>query len=305
MTYARAMRAALLLIIAACGGCGSGGADLKLATPDAAKAVATKLASALTACDKSQVHSLIDRAFLAGRATSDKAFIDLVMKEPITCDATYAEVVERAPPRNAKPLLRWRQGRTTACEMRSFGYIEVTVDKQGRIADLEMPLNPQTVVKSLHNIHGNLPSFDWPGMISDILYIIGSPLTSLDTGATFASRLNDPARTYGAEPPPEDLGRLIEYAFRAHDYVAVQVAVNKVAAIVGEDPLLASLRIAAAIGANDGAYALKLATDATTKWPVDLDAWCMRVPAEVAGGTKASIEAAKAELKTRFGIEMN
>jgi hypothetical protein len=299
-----AMRPLLLLVLAACpkrdGGTGAG--SIELAPPEAAKGVAARLASTLASCKEPEVHALIDRSYLAMRATSDSVFIDLVTKEPIGCDDLYAEVVERAPPRNAKPLVRWRHGGTTVCEMRSFGYIEVTVDKQGRIADLETPLDPQTVVTSLHNIHANLPSQDWPGMISDIL---GGPFTGLYTGATFASELNRPARTVSVDVPPEDLGRIIEYAFRAHDYAAVQVAVNKLAAIVGEDPLLASLRVAAAIGANEGAYAVKLATDATTKWPADLDAWCMRVPAEIAGGTKASIEAAKAELKTRFEIEMN
>ncbi len=286
-----------LLLVASCGRGSSENATVELASPAAAKAVATKLAAALTACDETQVYALIDRTYLATRATSDKTFVDLVAKQPISCDELRVEVVDRPPPRDAKPLLRWRHGSTSECEMRSFGYIEVTVDKQGRVADLETPLAPQPVVTSLRNIHANLPSRDWPGMISDIM---GGPFSGLYTGATFATQLNDEARPVSVDVPAEDLGRVIEYAFRGHDYAAVQVAVNKLAAIVGEDPLLASLRSAAAIGAKDSAYAVKLAADAATTWPGDLDALCVRVPAEMAGGTSASIEAAKADLQRRL-----
>lgn len=286
------MRKVLVLLVV--GGCSKGDgavAAVELASPDAAKAVATKLAAALTSCDKTALAATLDLRYLATRATDDAKFIDLVVKEGIACDELAVEVVDRPAPQNAKPLLRWRHGDANDCELRTFGYIEVTVDKRGKIADLETPLHPQPAVTSLRNIHTNLPSGDWPGMIGDI---VGGPFSGLYTGATFASQLGDPARTATARP--ENLDNVIEYAFRAHDYSAVQVAVNKLAAVVGEDPLLASLRVAAAVGAMDGAYAVKLAQDAATKWPNDVDAACVRVPAEVAGGTTASIDVAKQEL---------
>jgi hypothetical protein len=184
--------------------------------------------------------------------------------------------------------------------MRSFGYTEVTVDKSLRVADLETPLDPQTVVTSLSNIHSSLPSRDWPGMISDIM---GGPFTGLYVGAAFIQDFENGPRPYSVDVPPQDLGRVIEKGMRTHDFSAAQVAVNKLAQTVGEDPLIASLRVAAALGSKQGDYALKLATDATAKWPDDLDAWCVRVPAELAAGTKASIDAAKATLATKLSRE--
>lgn len=293
------MRMLVLVAAAACGKSGGGSvAPVELASPDAAKAAAANLAAALTACDRAALDTTLDLKYLAARATADATLIDLVIKEGVTCDELAVEVVDRPAPHNAKPLLRWRHGNAIDCDMRTFGYIEVTVDKSGKIADLETPLHPQSAVTSLRNIHANLPSRDWPGMISDI---ISGPFSGLYTGATFATQLENPAHASTARP--ENLDNVIEYGFRGHDYSAVQVAVNKVAAVVGEDPLLASLRVAAAIGAKQDAYAVQIAQDATTKWPNDLDAWCVRLPAELAGGTKASIDAAKQELLTRFKIE--
>ncbi len=282
-----------LVVLAACSKSGGGGsaASVELATPDAAKAVATKLAAALTACDRAALDATLDLKYLALRATDDAKFTDLVLKEGVACDELAVEVVDRPAPQNVKPLLRWRHGNAVDCDLRTFGYTEVTVDKAGKIADLETPLHPQSAVTSLRNIHANLPSRDWPGMISDIL---GGPFSGLYTGATFATQLENPAHASTARP--ENLDNVIEYGFRGHDYSAVLVAVNKLAAVVGEDPLLASLRVAAAIGAKQGAYAVQLAQDATTKWPNDLDVACVRVHAEMAGGTTATIEGAKQQL---------
>lgn len=289
---------ALLLAI----GCGKGAGSVKpveLAPPAQANEVAKQLASALTACDRAAVDTLIDREYIARRATDDATFIALVKKEVPACEELTVEVVTRVSPADAKPLLRWRHGDQSDCELRTFGYIELTVDKTGRIADLETPLHPQTVVTSLHNVHANLPSRDWPGMVTDVM---SQPFTGLYTGATFASQIGTPGPPLNA--PPENLDNVIEYAFRAHAFDEVQVATNRLANLVGEDPLLGSIRVAAAIGAQSGAYAVSLATEVTQKWRMDFDGWCIRLSAEMAGGTTASIAEAKRMLATQFKLDV-
>lgn len=293
---------ALVLLVAACGKSGPGSiAAVELAPPPQAHEVAQKLATALTACDRAAIDALVDGEYIARRATSDTDFIALVKKEVPACDELAVEVVTRVPPADAKPLLRWRHGDQQDCELRTFGYIELTVDKSGRIADLETPLHPQTVVTSLFNVHANLPSRDWPGMVSDIM---SQPFTGLYTGATFASQIQGVPPGPPGNARPENFDNVIEYAFRAHQFDEVQVATNRLANIVGEDPLLGSLRVAAAIGAKSGAYAIQLARDVTQKWRMDFDAWCVRLPAEVAGGTTESIAAAKKMLATQFKLDV-
>jgi hypothetical protein len=296
------MARALVLVLAV--GCGKGGrstvAPVELAPPSVANEVATKLAAALTSCDRAAIDTLIDGAYIAKRATSDSDFIALVKKEVPACDELAVEVVTRVAP-DAKPLLRWRHGDMTDCELRTFGYIELTVDKSGRIADLETPLHPQSAVTSLHNVHANLPSRDWPGMVSDVMT---QPFTGLYTGASFTSQLEGVPPGPPGNARPENLDNVIEYGFRAHTFDAVQVAANRLANIVGEDPLLGSIRVAAAIGAKQGAYAVSLAEATTQKWRQDFDAWCVRLPAEMAGGTTESIAAAKQMLATQFKLDV-
>jgi len=293
----------LVLVLAL--GCGKGSSGsvkpVVLAPPAQAHEVAQKLATALTACDRAAVDALIDREYIARRATSDADFIALVKKEVPACDELVVEVVTRVPPADAKPLLRWRHGDQADCDLRTFGYIELTVDETGRIADLETPLHPQSVVTSLFNVHANLPSRDWPGMVTDVM---SEPFTGLYTGATFLSQITGVPPGPPGNARPENFGNVIEYGFRAHAFEEIQVATNRLANIVGEDPLLASIRVAAAIGAKSGAYAVSLAANATQKWRMDFDAWCIRLPAEIAGGTTASIADAKRMLATQFKLDV-
>jgi hypothetical protein len=298
--------AATLLFVAACGKGGESkvtdksAAAVKLAKPEDARIIAQELAKAMTACDQGQLSGFLDLPYLASRAGGTGAFLQEASKLHLECDtpvtAYTASVVDR--PGTAKPLIRWRQG--MGCDGK-FGYVELTVEAASpapRIADLETPLDPQSMVKSLRNIQ-SLSSADQPGMLSDVFF---APFTGVDVGARSIQQLDMSAHKIGAKMRPEDLAQAISRGFVEHDYGAVQVAVSAVAKLVGEDAQLASVRVAASLGAGEAPYAQQVARDATTKWPDDIDAWCVRFEAERAAGDSAAMAEAKQTLEQKFKV---
>lgn len=299
--------AAWVLLVVACGkGGGSkltdkSASDVKLAKPEDARLIAAELAKAMSTCDQPQLAGFLDFAYLASRAGGKGEFLLEANKQKLQCDTPVSKlsaiVVDK--PGAAKPIVRWRKG--TGCDG-SFGYLELTIADASpapRIVDFEAPLHPQSAVTSLRNIQ-SLPAGDQPGMISDIFHL---PFDGVDIGDSVYARFQDEPHKLGVEKHAENLDLAIEYGFVEHDYAAVQVAANVVAKLVGEDAQLAAVRIAAAIGAGSSAYAQKLARDATTKWPDDIDAWCARFEAERAAGDGAAMTEAKQTLATKFKVE--
>jgi hypothetical protein len=307
--------AAWLLIVAACGK-GGGKTKLdervdntKLAPADEARIIARDLAKAMTACDEGQLAGFLDFTYLAARAGGEGTFLQEASKQRLDCKSPSSQltaaVVDR--PGAAKPLIRWRKG--TGCSA-SFGYLELTVAAASpapRIADLGTPLHPPDAVAALRNIRSQ-PAADQPGMIADSFI---SPFQGVGTGGRYILRLRDLPSVPAV--PEENLKRgdkyganlalAIDNGFIAHDYKDVQVAANAAAKLVGEDAQLASVRVAAALGAGDSADAQKLARDATAKWPDDIDAWCARFDAELAAGDAAAMTEAKQTLATKFKVE--
>ncbi len=297
--------AALILILV---GCNKGGeskltekSGVKLAKPEDARQIAAELAKAMSTCDQAQLAGFLDFAYLASRAGGKDDFLREASKQKLECDTPISKlsaiVVDK--PGAAKPIVRWRKG--TGCDG-SFGYLELTVADASpapRIADFEAPLHPQSAVTSLRNIQ-SLPARDQPGMISDIFYLA---FQGVDVGEAVYGRFHDEPHELTAQKHEENLDLAIKYGFVEHDYNAVQVAVNAAAKLVGEDAQLANVRVAAAVGADNSAYAQKLARDATTKWPDEIDAWCARFEAERAAGDSAAMAEAKQVLATKFKVE--